>query len=337
VKAQIALCLLLFIAPAVGQDKAVRIGQIDFFGYAGLDLNRIRAALPLHEGDELTRAASERAIQQLKQAVSQVVGREPTDVQLTCCDERGTLMVYIGLPGKSSHNIQYKPAPTGSVRLPSSIVNLYRETMDTLEEAVRKQPSEDDSQGYALSLYPPLRAKELATREFATKHDVLVRRVLEMSSDADQREIAAHVLGYAIRSKAQMAALVQASRDSDEGVRNNAVRALGVLARSSPRVAARIPAAGFVAMLNSGAWRDRNKAVALLDFLSESRAPQLLRQLRSQALLSLIEMAHWRYPNHASSARMILGRIAGIEEDRLSQLVADGKFDEIIDSLKSRR
>ena len=39
---------------AVAQDKHRRIGEIDFYGYAGLDLDRIRAVLPLREGDELS-------------------------------------------------------------------------------------------------------------------------------------------------------------------------------------------------------------------------------------------------------------------------------------------
>ena len=87
-------------------------------------------------------------------------------------------------------------------------------------------------------------------------------------------------------------------------------------------------------MLNSGVWKDRNKAGFLFEVLSQARDPKLLGRLRSQALESLIEMARWRDPGHAQSAGMVLGRIAGIEENRLQQLVASGQVEVIIKALR---
>jgi hypothetical protein len=113
-----------------------------------------------------------------------------------------------------------------------------------------------------------------------------------------------------------------------------AIRALGVLAQSDPKVAARIPAEQFIAMLNSGSWTDRNKAGFLLDELSMRRKPELLSRLRSQALDSLIEMARWRSRGHAGTAQILLGRIAGIEETRLQQLVEAGEVEQILNALK---
>jgi hypothetical protein len=209
--------------------------------------------------------------------------------------------------------------------------------MDLLMKTVQEQATEDRSKGYGLSSYPPLRARQLATREYATHHELLVRHVLQSSSDAEQRGIAAEVLGYARQSKQQIAALVRASHDVDDGVRNNAVRALAVLAQSSPQAARRVPTASFIEMLDSGVWTDRNKAGFLFDVLSQARDPKLLGRLRSQALESLIEMARWRDPGHAQSAGMVLGRIAGIEENRLQQLVASGQVEVIIKALQKTR
>ena len=53
----------------------------------------------------------------------------------------------------------------------------------------------------------------------------------------------------------------------------------------------------------------------------------------ARQLQSLVEMARWRDARHASDARIILGRIAGIEEKRLIQLVAASEVDEIVRSL----
>ena len=321
----------------VAQDKHRRIGEIDFYGYAGLDLDRIRATLPLREGDELSDSddAVLDVIARVREAVKQVVGKPPTDVAAVCCDAQGNGMFYIGLPGGSMRNVPYNPVPNGKVRLPALIVSLYQETMDASSKAVRNGSSgEDGSRGYALSVEPNLRAKQLATRVYALHHEGLVRRVLALAQDAEQRIAAAHVLGYARQSAQQIEALVRASYDSDETVRNNAIRALAVLAQSNPRVAARIPAEHFIAMLSSGSWTDRNKAGFLLDELSKTRDQKLLSRLGSRALNSLIEMARWRSRGHADFARILLGRIAGLEETRLQQLVDAGQVDQIIGALK---
>jgi hypothetical protein len=90
-------------------------------------------------------------------------------------------------------------------------------------------------------------------------------------------------------------------------------------------------------MLNSGTWTDRNKGAMLLEILSVRRDARLLGQLRRQALPSLIEMARWRNPGHAGNPRMILGRVAGIEENRLAQLVAKGNVEEIIREVNKTR
>ena len=329
--------VLLLVTIASGQDK-LRLGKIEFFGGSGVDVNGIRSALPLREGNEFSSMeAMFAAISKIEESVEGVSGYPPSDVDTVCCDEQGGWMIYIGLPGHLTSKIAYNAVPRGTVRLPPHVVKLYQQSMDVLMDAVRQGKSrEDDSHGYALSEYPPLHAKQLATRDYAAHHEPLVRRVLKSSRDAEQRRVAAHVLGYAQQSKEQIAALVHASRDRDETVRNNAVRALVVLARSDPKVAARIPAADFIEMLNSEKWSDRNKGGGLLEILSQRRDPRLLGRLRSQALESLIEMARWRSSAHAHAARMMIGRVAGIEENRLQQLVQTGQVEQIIKALDGK-
>jgi hypothetical protein len=327
---------LLLTVVSFGQENHQRIGEIDFYGYGGLDLDRIRAELPVREGDDFPDSddAFFDKINNIREAVRRVIGKPPTDIAVVCCDARGMRMIYIGLPGSSMRNLPYNPPPQGTVCFPARVTDLYQLTMEASSRAVRSGSSKEDrSKGYALSTDPELRAKQLATRKYAIGHERLVRNVLALSQDAEQRTAAAHILGYTRQSKEQISALVRASHDVDDSVRNNAIRALGVLAESSPKVAVRIPAAGFVAMLNSGSWTDRNKAGFLLDELSKRRDPRLLSQLRSQALDSLIEMVRWRSRGHADFARILLGRIAGIEETRLQQLVETEQVDQIIKAL----
>jgi hypothetical protein len=88
-------------------------------------------------------------------------------------------------------------------------------------------------------------------------------------------------------------------------------------------------------MLSSASWTDRNKAGWVLTSLTKNRDPELLRQLRSEALISLIEMARWRNAGHAYNARILFGRIVGIEEERLEQLAGADNADEIIKELRT--
>lgn len=333
-KLRLLLITILLAASTFEQDKPKRIGTIDFFGYAGFDLNKLRDTLPIHEGDELELETGEEKVQQVRAAVQRVTGHQPTDISVGCCDRQGNWNIQIGLSGKP---LQYNPQPQGTTQLPESALHLYERFLDLLLEAVQKGAGdEDQSQGYALSEYPPLKVIQLEMRSYAVKRAPLLRQVLATSSQEQQRTAAAHLLGYAPQSKAQLAALAKASRDVNSTVRNNATRALFVLAKSSSQTAAAIPAEGFAEMLLSGTWTDLNKASNLLAAITRSRKAEVLAPLRkSEVLARLIEIARWR-TGHAEAAKYILGRLAGIPEKLLERLVLDGKVEEIIKPFQSR-
>ena len=117
------------------QNQPIRVGEVEFFGYAGVDLARVRAALPLREGDDLEREKWEQEKEGVRQSVRQVTGGDPTDVAATCCDARGELIIYIGLSGKP---VRYLPAPAARARLPEYVIRLYDRTDTLLQEALRK-------------------------------------------------------------------------------------------------------------------------------------------------------------------------------------------------------
>jgi hypothetical protein len=298
---------------------AERIGDIEFFGYEGLDLSRIRAALPVHQRDEYQVDTTPARV---RDAVVKAYGKPPTDIAAICCDEKGNGVVFIGLPGASNKPFTYNAEPGGGQRLSPEIVSLYKELDAALQAAVRaggKSAQEDDSNGYALINDPTTRSLQMRVHEWALKHEKEVLGVLQHSSSVQDRQIASEALGYAQESSAQINALVHASRDPDDGVRNNATRALAVLVRGKPAAADQIPPDTFIAMLNSGIWTDRNKGAAVVMELTRTRRPQFLQQIRTAALYSLIEMAAWK--DHAYYSRLILGRIIGIPEGQLVQLV----------------
>jgi hypothetical protein len=240
-------------------------------------------------------------------------------------------LIYIGLRAESVRQTAYNPAPRGSDRLSPTAIKVYRDAEKALSQAIEKGVSgEDDSEGYALSRDSEARARQLALHMYAARHATSVRRVLASASDVEQRQIAAEILGYANRSREQIRALIRSSHDIDNGVRNNAIRALVVLAKSSSQAAAMIPGECFIDLLNSGIWTDRNKSVALVAALTEGRDARLLACLREQALTSLVEMARWSFAGHADSARLMLGRIAEIDEKTLTAMVERQAIEPII-------
>lgn len=96
--------------------------------------------------------------------------------------------------------------------------------------------------------------------------------------------------------------LVYAIDDPWEEVRNNSVRALGIIAKfalQSPDLKIRVPTQRFIRLLNSPVWSDLNKASFALMELSSDRNPVLLTNIRKQAVGSLVDMARWKSEGHA--------------------------------------
>jgi HEAT repeat protein len=157
--------------------------------------------------------------------------------------------------------------------------------------------------------------------------------VLRTAADPEQRQIAAELLGYAPNKRDVVPDLVEAVRDPDEGVRNNATRALwaiAVLGQRKPELGIRIDATPFITMLNSLVWSDRNKAAAVLSALTAGRATPVLARLRRQALPALVEMARWKSAGHAQAPFILLGRLAGLEEAAIGRAWTSGEREAVI-------
>ena len=334
-KAHLLVIAVFLAASAAAQDKVKRIGEIEFFGSGGIDLNKLRAALPFHEGDEFRFETMEEKLRQSAEAVKQVTGHSPTDMAPTCCDDRGNWIIYVGVSRKT---VRYNPPPKGaSPVLPKNVLNIYERFMSALMEGVQAgKAAEDRSKGYALSEYPPLRSTQLEMRAYAVGREALLRTVLEKCRNDQQRIVASELLGFARQSRSQLNALVQATHDGNGTVRNNATRALLVLVDSNSNLRRAIPVEGFIHLLSSGTWTDLNKTGSLLELITRDRNPTLLARLRkAEVQESLIEMARWR-TGHAGAARYILGRIAGVDEELLQQLVTSGDLEEILSRLQHR-
>ena len=110
-----------------------------------------------------------------------------------------------------------------------------------------------------------------------------------------------------------------------------------VKARLDPGSGIKVEPTWFIEMLNSLSWSDRNRAVAALQILTDTRDPAVLDQLRERALPALADMARWKTLTHALPAYILLGRAAGIPEERIQDSWSRGEREPLIaEALKAQ-
>lgn len=316
--------------PAGSPELKFPIGHIYFYGYAGLDVDRIEANLPVHLGQIVDLNAFDHEKDLIQKSVLAETGRPATDVAAVCCDRDHHLLLYIGLSGASSRKLPVREAPRGKDHLDKEGLRLYQRDVAALAKAVEDgDASEDDSNGYALEHDPAAHNVQLSIRNYAVGRGPELERVLTNSADPEDREAAACLLGYAQRSNAQIRALIAASTDPDADVRNNAVRALGVLLTTKAQIPANLNIRPIVSLLWSGQWTDRNKASLALAAISRDRNPTMLQELRSTAMPPLVEGARWDR-GHSYFFLLVLGRIADIPSSQLQKEIAVGDSTSII-------
>ncbi|MBF8268506.1 MAG: hypothetical protein HW386_215 [Gammaproteobacteria bacterium] len=312
----LASWFLLFLPVAEAQipDFPV-IGTVDFYGLRIIPESRIQALLPFKEGD----SPPQIPLDSLRTGMPTTLGVTKVEISLVCCDNEGLSIVYVGVEEQSGNTPKYHAAPAGEVTLPPEVEHSYEESMIKLMEVVQSgKGGEDRSHGHSLSEYAPLRSIQENFIAYAAHYHDLLRQVLHETANAHHRAIAAHVLGYAQAKAGITDELAWAVQDPADEVRNNATRALAVIAEyanANPEQGIKIQPDPFIDMLNSVVWSDRNKALAVLISLTEKRDIAILQRLRERSLPSLIEMCRWQNLGHAASACAILRRIVGLPDD----------------------
>jgi HEAT repeat protein len=236
-----------------------------------------------------------------------------------CCTQEQQVEVYVGVAEKPVRQVRTPPVFTGKARLPEDMIRADDEYDKQVREAVsRGQAREDDSQGHALAAdYPPLRAVQQIFIDYARDHAALASEVLASSANARHRAVAAVILGYAPDKRAAATALIRGVSDPDDGVRNNATRALGVIATYSvahPELGIHIDPEPFVEMLNSVVWTDRNKGEMVLAQLTAGREPGLMKLIGKRARPALIDMCRWKNPGHSFQGCLLLRRVEGLPD-----------------------
>jgi len=324
--------VLLLLVPTLSFAQYPPIGIIDFYGLRKVSAAEVRNSLGIQEGDAFP--PSEGA--NLERRLAGIPRVVKAHLEVVCC-EADKAVLYVGIQETGAPRFSFRKPPKSHLALPQEIVETYRQFENALQEAVLKGDAADDiSHGHSLMTNPAARALQERSVVYAGQYPQDLHRVLRNSADAEQRAIAAWVIGYTPKLTAAVDDLEYAIRDSDDEVRNNAMRALWAIASFSkrrPDLGIRIPPAPFIRLLNSVVWSDRNKAMAVLDPLTRDRDAEVLRELRDGALLSLAEMARWKSMGHAMAAYVLLGRVGGLSEQEIAESWSRGEREGVIERI----
>ncbi len=310
-----ALLFLALIVPGYCWSQIPRIGVIDFYGVRRVSQARLRQALGVREGDTLPASKGD-----VEDRLERVPGVIRARVEAVCC-EMDRAILFVGIEEKDAPHFLFREAPSGDASLPEALVETYHDYLSALERAMRSGPvTENLTQGHVLSTDPATRAIEQRFVELAAANLDALRQTLRESADPTHRAVAACLIGYAPTKRLVVDDLQYAMRDSDEGVRGEAIRSLGAIAAlgaRDPELGIRVEATWFVQMLNSIVRGDRVRAVSALVGLTDQRRPYVLDQIRQTAMASLGEMARWRPLEQSLPAYLVLGRAAGIPENEI--------------------
>ncbi len=316
-KSSLLVFPLVFCCSAFAQS--FKIGTLDMYGNRKTISTVILQHLKFKIGDSINHDNFKP--EQIAAQLEKIPGIKHATVNPICCDTNNNMMLYIGIGENDSFIFKHRYAPSQNFRLTATMMKTYQNFTRQSELAVQSgQSSEDDSLGYSMASFQPARKEQQQFVLFARNNFALLAEVLKHSKYANHRAAAADIIAYSLNRKSVVDNLIYATDDADEEVRNNAIRALSVLAgylNAHQELKITIPGQPFIKMLNSIVWTDRNKGSMLLMQLTQKRNDGLLQKIKQQALPSIIEMAGWQDRNHAFPSFLILGRIAGIDNEQL--------------------
>ena len=310
------------ITAALLSAQPPRVDGIEFYGLHKLSDQKLLHTLHVKPGDALPPSKGD-----LEDELEQIPGVVLAHVEAVCCDQ-GKTTLFMGIEEKGAPHLAFRSPPAGDAVLPEDVINTYHKFLEAVRDAAhRGSTAEDLTNGHSLMADPDARDLQFQFADFVSTHLPLVREVLRDSDDAEQRAIAATLIGYAPNKKDVLNDLEYALQDPDDAVRSNALRALNaiaVLARLQPQLGIHVPPTWIVEMLNSIVLSDRTRSADVLVTLTDQDAAATLDQIRDRALDGVVEMAQWKVLRYALPPFILVGRLAGMNEQEIQKAWTSG-------------
>jgi hypothetical protein len=308
-------------ASGLALAQAPIVGEIEFYGLRSLTPEKILGAVKLGTGDPIPPSKGA-----LEDRIADVSGVVLARVEAVCCQGRRTIL-FIGIEEKGGPHAAFRSDPAGEATLPQDLVDAYGQFLGAVRHAAgRGTAAEDLTAGHSRMADPAASAIQDRFLGFAADHVDLLRSVLRNGSEAEQRAIAAAVIGYAPKKEQVVDDLQYALQDPDDSVRTNAARALNAFAVAGIKVSP----TWLLELLNSVALSDRVESVRALLTLTDKPAPDVVARIRERGLPSLIEMARWKTPGYALPPFLLVARVAGLSDAEAQESWKKGDRDAVI-------
>jgi len=305
-----------------------RIGDINLYGLHKVSADRVLATAQVRPGGRLPASKGD-----VEDAIEKIPGVVLARVEGVCCDGADAIL-FIGIEERGAPHASFRSPPAGDATLPTELLETYNNFLASVAKAAAEgRATEDLTAGHSMMDDPAARAFQPRFVAFAADHLDWLREVLRKGSEPDERAVAAAVIGYAPDKDKVIDDLQLALQDPDDAVRANALRSLtavAVYAAKHPEAHLRISATWMVELLNSIVLNDRVEASKALVTLTDSSNPAALSLMRERALPTLAEMARWKTLRYALPPFLLLGRTAGLPEDRIRQAWEKGDREAVI-------
>jgi len=316
----------LLAAMSLANAQIPRVHEIDLYGTRKVSAARILREAKLQKGEPLPASRGD-----LEDRINEIPGILRVRVEAVCC-EGANAILFVGVEEKDGPRVAFRSEPTGKSVLPEELAADYQQFLAAVRQAVQQQIGNSPEQA-KIATAKSARAFEAKFAEFTSQHMTELRDVLHNAEDSEQRAIAAAVIGYAPNKVDAVAELQFALQDPDESVRNNAMRSLKALVAAGNRDASlglHISPTWLIELLNSLVLSDRLQAADLLVSLSDRHDATLLDQMRERALPALAEMARWESLRYALPPFLLVGRIAGLNEQEIQRRWSNGEREMVI-------
>jgi hypothetical protein len=310
--------------------QKLEVGVVDYYGLSSpgaLAKSQVEACLAFKVGELIDSEGKNVWKDQTISCLKNLPGVKQATLEGICCDEKNRVMIFVGVSQQAAPPAANRSF-TSEEKLPAEVVAAYDTLNSGILAAIQTgQAEEDDSKGHALFRFPKAIEPQRLFAAYASTDLKTLREVLRHSRHDKDREVASWVIAFAEDKKSIVEDLIAAVPDPNEDVRNNAIRAIGILDNyfKQNKIDFRIDPAPFVKMMNSISWSDRNKSANLLMSLTWNRPPELMAKLKQEALYPLVDMARWKSTGHAFAGFLILGRLSGWKDEVTVQRVNEDR------------
>jgi hypothetical protein len=320
------LALLAIAAAAPAQIP--HVGDINFYGLHKVTPDKILSVTGIRHGASLPNSKGD-----AEDAIEKIADVVQARVEAVCCDGKDAAL-FIGIEERGAPHTAFRSEPSGETALPQDLLDAYREYLAAVARAAaRGNTSEDLTSGHSVMDDPDASALQPRFVTFAAEHLSAIHDVLHSGSEAEQRAVAAAVIGYAPPTQDVIDDLQYALDDPETAVRVNAIRslkALAVFASKQPKAGLKIAPVWLIELLHSVELSDRMESAKALLILTDRGGQAAIDLIHERALPDLAEMARWPTLRYALPPFLLLGRVAGLPDAAAQQAWEKGDRESMI-------